>query len=168
MKPLQSLIFAMLTIGTTALSQGIKSEIKLPVMNITSKGTVSQTVDTVFGQMFPKETQSTWFKINKTYIADFITHDISRQKLFTRTGSLKYEITYMRDDMVPGDIVSLISMAYDSYLITSGARVVRAGQELWLINLEGPCGYVIVRAEEGDLTEVVRVFKSAKNDQATN
>jgi hypothetical protein len=168
MKKLCLLFWIVLALSRSAAGQDKRPQIVLPVINITSRGMIHGAIDSAFVKTFPKDVNLPWFKLNKKFLEQFIAHDIDRDNSFKKSGSIKYSISYTNEEDLPGNMVSLIYMAYDSYEITNGARILRGGEELWIVNLEGACAVVLVFVQDGDLSEVHRIFKSPKNDKTAN
>ena len=69
----------------------------------------------------------------------------------------------MGESHIPKKILDLIRNYYDGYTITNAARIERADQIFWIINLEGARSYKVIRIdEEGQVEEVKYFLKSSE------
>ena len=121
----------------TLIAQDKDSVVTLPAVVITSPLKINEQLDRSFGDKFPDASNLVWKKLNKDYLARFIQIDVKHQVLFRKNGVMKYDIIYMSDSHIPKRIGDLISNAYDAYVVTNAARIYRAGQVFWIVNLEG-------------------------------
>ena len=130
---------------------------------ITSTVEINEKLDKSFSEKFPEANDVVWKKLNKDYLTRFIQIDVKHQALFRRNGTLKYDIIYMGESHIPKKIIDLIRNSYDGYTITNAARIDRAGQIFWIINLEGARSYKVIRIdEEGQMEEVKYFLKSSE------
>lgn len=147
-------------LSAASFSQDKDSIVTLPEVVITAEWMINEQVDRSFAAKFPKSYDIVWRRLNKDYLIKFIEVDLKHQSLFRKNGSLVYDIIYVNENHLPGKIVDLINHAYGDFNITSGVRIERAGQEFWIINLEGIRSYVVARVEDDDLSEVKRIRKN--------
>lgn len=160
MKNIVRLFVVSQLLSLQVFAQDRDSVVTLPEVVITAEWMVNEKIDRSFAANFPDAYDIVWRKLNKDYLTKFIQVDVKHQSLFRKNGSLKYDIIYMNASHLPKDIADLVTSAYNAYEIKHAARVERAGQVFWIINLEGIRSYVVVRAEDGDLSEVKRIEKS--------
>ena len=145
------------------IAQQKDSVVTLPEVVVTPDIKISEQVDRSFASKFPDANDITWKKLNKDYLTRFIQADVKHQALFRKNGVIKYDIIYLNESHIPKNIADLISGAYDAYSITNAARVDRAGQVFWIINLEGSRSYKVIRIDEGGEMEEVRHLIKASN-----
>ena len=140
------------------MAQHKDSIVTLPEVIVTSTLKINEQIDRSFAHKFPDAYDIVWKKMNKDYLTKFIQVDVKHQALFSKNGVLKYDIIYMGESHIPKRIADLVSNSYDSYNITNAARVDRAGQIFWIINLEGLSSYKVIRIDEDAEMEEVRHF----------
>jgi hypothetical protein len=159
MKKLMPIIFLQL-ISIAGFSQDKDSVVMLPEVVVTAGGLINEQIDRSFAARFPESYDIVWRKLNKDYLIKFIEIDIRHQSLFRKNGSLIYDIMYVNEDHLPKKVVDLVNNAYDDFKISNGARIERAGQEFWIVNLEGIRSYVVVRVEDNEINEVKKIKKN--------
>lgn len=142
----------------TLIAQDKDSVVTLPEVVITSPLKINEQLDRSFGNKFPDASNLVWMKLNKDYLARFIQIDVKHQVLFRKNGVMKYDIIYMSDSHIPKRIGDLISNAYDAYEVTNAARIYRAGQVFWIVNLEGKRSYKVIRIDDNDEIEEVKHY----------
>lgn len=155
-----SLLLVSLLLASASFAQQKDSVVTLPEVVITSPRSISKQLNQSFDKKFPDAYQARWSKLNKDYLAKFMQMDVKHQSLFRKNGSLKYDIIYMTESHLPKNIFDLVSRSYDDYNIQHAARVERAGQVFWMVNLEGIRSYVVARIDDNDISEVKRIEKS--------
>ena len=153
------IVFSLLWI----MSQGqiTDSVVTLPTVTITTQPMVNAALDRSFLKKFPHAEDVVWSRLDKDYLARFMQNDLKHQSLFKKNGFLRYDITYMPEPTLPFAMRQKIARAYDAYKIVHGARIRRADQDFWIVNLESLTTYVVLRVENGDLEEVRRMTKAA-------
>ena len=66
----------------------------------------------------------------------------------------------MGESHLPKTIAGKIADNYDAYTVTNAARINRAEQIFWIVNLEGARSYKVIRIDEnGELEEVKHYLK---------
>lgn len=126
----------------------------LPEVKVTASSKVTRDVSKSFKSTFPYATQEVWYKMDKNYLAKFLTGDQSNQALFDKYGSLIYHIRYGKEANLPDDIRDKIKADYKGYDITSVIFVTQEDRRLWLVNIENSSQYLVLRSEEGELQQV--------------
>jgi hypothetical protein len=149
----------LLAISFKGFSQDKDSVVMLPEVIITAEWMINEQIDKSFAARFPESYDIVWRRLNKDYLIKFIEVDLKHQSLFRKNGSLIYDIIYVNENHLPKKIVDLVARVYNDLKITNGARVERAGQEFWIINLEGIRSYVVVRVENDEVSEVKKIRK---------
>ena len=144
----------------SGFAQDKDSVVMLPEVVVTAQGLINEQIDRSFAARFPESYDIVWRKLNKDYLIKFIEIDIKHQSLFRKNGSLIYDIMYVNEDHLPDKIARLVNHAYSDFKITNGARIERAGQEFWIVNLEGIRSYVVVRVEDNEINEVKKIRKN--------
>ena len=142
----------------TLIAQEKDSVVTLPEVVVTSTLKINEQLNRSFDDKFPEASDLVWTKLNKDYLAKFIQIDVKHQVLFRKNGVMKYDITYMGDSHIPKRIADLISNAYDAYEVTNAARIDRAGQVFWIVNLEGKRSYKVIRIDDNDEMEEVKHY----------
>jgi hypothetical protein len=146
--------------GIPTMAQEKDSVTTLPEVVITSPLKISDELNKSFSGKFPEATDVVWRKLNKDYLTKFIQIDLRHQALFRKNGSLKYDIIYMGESHLPKMIADKINSHYDAYTVTNAARINRAEQIFWIINLEGVRSYKVIRIDEnGEMEEVKHYLK---------
>ena len=158
MKKLLPFIFIQL-LTTGGFSQDKDSIVTLPEVVITAEWMINEQIDKSFAARFPESYDIVWRKLNKDYLIKFIEVDLKHQSLFRKNGSMVYDIIYVNENHLPKKIVDLVNHAFSDFKITNGARIERAGQEFWIVNLEGIRSYIVVRIEDGEINEVKKIRK---------
>ena len=159
MKRIFPIIFLQM-LSYSGLAQDKDSVVMLPEVVVTAQGLINEQIDRSFAARFPESYDIVWRKLNKDYLIKFIEIDIKHQSLFRKNGSLIYDIMYVNEDHLPDKIARLVNHAYSDFKITNGARIERAGQEFWIVNLEGIRSYVVVRVEDNEINEVKKIRKN--------
>lgn len=160
MKNIIRVYVALQLISLHVSAQDKDSVVTLPEVVITAEWMVNEKIDRSFAVNFPDAYDIVWRKLNKDYLTKFIQVDVKHQSLFRKNGSIKYDIMYMGESHLPKDVADLVASAYNDYEIKHAARVERAGQVFWIINLEGKKFYLVVRVEQGNVSEVKRIERS--------
>lgn len=126
----------------------------LPPVTVTSSTNVSQKVAESFDKIFPLSYGDKWFKMNKNYLVKFMIRDQKNTALFKKSGALIYHISYGHEKDLPDDTRQLIKSQYVDLRITTAIHVDQGGRKIWVVNLEDPKKFIIVRVEDGELEEV--------------
>lgn len=153
------LIFILLLAKISGFSQDKDSVVTLPEVVITSEWMINEKIDRSFASRFPESYDIIWRKLNKDYLIKFIEVDLKHQSLYKKNGSLVYDIIYVNENHLPKKILDQVNRAYPDFTITNGARIERAGQEFWIVNLEGIKSYVVIRIDNEELSEVKKIIK---------
>jgi hypothetical protein len=159
MKRIFPIIFLQM-LSYAGFAQDKDSVVMLPEVVVTAQGLINEQIDRSFAARFPESYDIVWRKLNKDYLIKFIEIDLKHQSLFRKNGSLIYDIVYVNENHLPKKILDLVTQGYSDFKITNGARIERAGQEFWIVNLEGIRSYVVVRVEDGDINEVKKIRKN--------
>jgi hypothetical protein len=146
-------------LSAAGFSQDKDSVVTLPEVVITAEWMINEQIDRSFAARFPESYDIVWRKLNKDYLIKFIEVDLKHQSLFRKNGSLVYDIIYVNEGHLPNKIVDMVTNAYRDFDITNGARIERAGQEFWIVNLEGIRSYVVARIDDDEISEVKRIIK---------
>jgi hypothetical protein len=146
-------------LSAAGFSQDKDSVVTLPEVVITAEWMINEQIDRSFAARFPESYDIVWRKLNKDYLIKFIEVDLKHQSLFRKNGSLVYDIIYVNESHIPKKIVDVVTNAYRDFNITNGARIERAGQEFWIVNLEGIRSYVVARIDDDEISEVKRIIK---------
>jgi hypothetical protein len=156
------LLFATISLFSAHLSiaQDRDSIVTLPEVIVTSSHMVNEAVDKAFLKKFSNAEDIVWSRLNKDYLARFIESDLKHQALFQKNGRLSYDIAYMGESRMPEKLAEKIRQSYPTYKIKNAARVVRANQQLWIVNIESLRSYMVLRAEDDDLEEIKHIVKS--------
>jgi hypothetical protein len=147
-------------ISFAGFSQDRDSIVTLPEVVITAEWMINEQIDKSFAARFPESYDIVWRKLNKDYLVKFIEVDLKHQSLFRKNGSIIYDIIYVSESHLPKKIADMVNNAYSDFNITNGARIERAGQEFWIINLEGIRAYVVVRVENEEISVVKKIIKN--------
>lgn len=160
MKKLLFLLFAIMQLGSL-IAQEKDSVVTLPEVIVTSPVDIGTQVDKSFAAQFPDATDVVWRRLNKDYLTKFMQADVKHQALFKKNGVMKYDIVYMGESHIPKQIADKVKNAYGAYSITNVARIDRARQAFWIINLEGIKNYKVIRMDEGGDMEEVKHYEKA-------
>jgi hypothetical protein len=146
--------------GASQLSNQEKDLVtNLPKFAASSRILVNNEIDKALREEFRGTHNLTWYEINKCYLLKFTENDIKHQTLFTKKGSIKYDISYGDEEFLPKYIRSKIMDVYDEYNITKATNIKEAGHCIWVINLENLKYFVLVRMEEDEMEEVQKLKK---------
>lgn len=132
----------------------------LPPVTVTTTSNVNKAVSKSFQSAFKDATNTQWYKVNRNYLATFITNDQKNRALFQKNGYLIYHITYGKENNMPDDVRKLVKSNYVDYNITSAINVQESGRNIWVVNLETDKKLILARVEDGALEEVGNYDKS--------
>ena len=148
-------------IGALQLSAKEKKAMTtLPSVTVTSATLVNKEIDKAFKKAFPDAQLLDWVEVNKMYLVKFIENDMRHRALFTKKGSMKYDISYGDKKNLSDDLYRKVLENYNEYDITKVANVKEAGRNIWVINLENLKHLLLVRFENGELEETYRLNKN--------
>lgn len=134
----------------------------LPPVTVTSKTTtalVNSKVVKAFKGAFKDAENPQWFKLNKDFLVNFIMNQQQNSALFRKNGFIVYHLSFGGEKNLPRNVRRIIKPNYYDYSITKVVKVNEADRNIWVINLEGPKNFVIVRVENEELEEVQNVKK---------
>ena len=151
---------ASLLFGSTLSAQKKDSIVTLPTVTVTSGTKVTAEVDKAFKKTFPDARNLKWYKLDKDYLAKFITEDMKHNALFKKNGQMKYDISFGYENNLPGEIRDRVQSAYGDYKITKAVNVKFSDRNVWVINLEGMKHYIMVQVEGDEMEEVQKITKS--------
>lgn len=134
----------------------------LPDVTVTATTNVSKKVAEVFNATFKDAQDVQWSKLNKDFLAQFITADLNNRVLFHKNGEIVYHLKYGHENNLPQEVRKLVKSQYDyvDFNITSAINVLEDKRNIWVVNLEDNKKYVIVRVEDGEIEEVSNLNKS--------
>jgi hypothetical protein len=133
----------------------------LPPVVITATNTkVPEKVWQNFKDYFANAESPKWYEMNKKYLVEYMTDEDINRALFTKRGSLVYNISYGYEKNLPDDIRVAIKGSYLEYDVTRAIMVSEADRIIWVVNLESKENLVMVRCENGEMEEVQKVHKS--------
>lgn len=132
----------------------------LPTITVTSGTVVNKEISKAFKKTFPNAQNLKWYELDKMYMIKFIENDMRHQALFTKKGYMKYDISFGSEKHLSYDMLKKIQTTYDEYNITRVANVKEAGRDIWVINLENPRHFLLVRFEEDQMEEVEKYNKN--------
>jgi len=112
-----------------------------------------------FADYFTGAYNSRFFRLNRDYLAKFILNNQENRALFTKRGSLVYNIAYGYERNLPEDLRRQVKTSYLDYEITRAIKVTEANRVIWVLNLETKKKLIIVRLEDGDLEEAEQLDK---------
>lgn len=153
MKTLRQILAAMLLcmLGGSLSAQEIKT---LPPVTVTSSANVPQRVAESFDKAFPTSYNDRWFKADRNYLVKFMVEDQKNTALFRKNGSLVYHLGYGFEKDLPTDVRKHVKSQYVDFKITTAIKVEQGNRLIWVINLEDPKKFIVVRYEDGELEEV--------------
>ena len=137
-----------------------QEEKELPPVTVTATTNIDKAVTTSFKESFKDAYNTQWYKVNKRYLAEFMTADQKNKALLQKDGYIIYHIKYGHENNLPDDIRKLVKSNYVDYNITSAINVNQDKRNIWVINVEDEKKLILVRVEEGDLEEVGNYDKS--------
>ena len=152
----RSIIFYVLLLLFLIIGYGISAqEIKtLPEVKVISSVKVPDKVTEAFKGDFQKAVGMKWFRLNRDFLVKFIQDDMKHNALYQKNGYLRYDISYGNESNLPEDIRIAVKSNYKEYDITHAINVKEDNRNIWVVNLEKPNRFVIVRWEEGEVEEV--------------
>lgn len=149
--------FSLMLLANGAFAQ---QEQTLPPVTVTTTTNVTKAVTKSFEESFKDATNTQWYKLNKKYMADFMTKDQQNRALFEKNGAIVYHLTYGFEKDLPDDVRKLVKSNYVDYNITRAINVQQENRNIWVINIEDSKKIILVRVEEGGLEEVGNYDKS--------
>ncbi len=123
---------------------------------VTASTVVSKEINAAFLKAFPNAVDFRWYQLNKDYLVKFIQNDMKHNALFTKNGSMIYDISYGFENNLPGDVKQKLKDGYNEFKITNTANVKQAGRNIWVVNLEDKKHLVIIQFEDDEMEEVGR------------
>jgi hypothetical protein len=140
--------------------------IVLPDVTVTTSTNVSKKVSGIFKATFKDAESVHWGKLNKDFLAEFITADINNRVLFHKNGKIVYHIKYGHEKNLPPKVRSLVKSQYDyvQFNIINAINVLQDKRDIWVVNLEDSKKYLVVMVEDGELEEVSNVAKKLVSD----
>ena len=148
-----------LAVNTTSAQDTIVIK-TLPSVTITAATMrVPEKVWKNFASYFTGAYNSRFFKLNKDYLAKFILYNEENRALFTKQGTLIYNISYGYEKNLPEDLLKQVKMSYYDYAITRAIKITQSERVIWIINLENQKNLLIIQIEDGELQEVQQLNK---------
>jgi hypothetical protein len=132
----------------------------LPTVTVTSGTVVNKQIDKAFRKEFPAALDLSWYEINKLYIVRFFENDMKHHALFTKTGAMKYDVSFGTEKNLPEIMHKKVKNEYDEYNITKVTNIKQAGRNIWVINLDNLKHIALVRMEEDEMELVQKYDKS--------
>ena len=71
-----------------------------------------------------------------------------------------YSINYCSENNCRSDIKKMITDKYETYTITSAAKVLQDNREIWIVKLADKFNYVTARLEDGEIEEIENFQKA--------
>lgn len=130
----------------------------LPVV-VYAKTNVTKVVNDAFYRYFPFAKETEWYRINKDYLAGFISQDMKNRALFNKNGRLEYHIRYGTENSLPAALRTQVQYVYEDYKVVKAVNVRQSNRDLWLVYLEGLKKRKIVRVDEEGVEEVASYDK---------
>lgn len=124
-----------------------------------TKAVVSEKVANSFNHFFKDATQPQWLEINKRFVVNFILDDQKNKAVFTKGGSLIYQLSYDAAKNLPDQIKKQIQETYQDFDITTAVKVKTGDDVIWLVNLESTKRILIVRATDEDMSVIDTIQK---------
>ena len=126
----------------------------------TPHATVTAKVNKAFERTFKNSSQQKWFRIHEKFLVKFIQNDQENSALFTKNGTLVYHICYGMEKNLPADVRSLVKSKYYDQTIMRIYKVSQNDRVIWVIGLEDAKDCVMVRVEDMEMEETLRLNKS--------
>jgi hypothetical protein len=136
------------------------SVVSLPTITVTATTQVTNELNDAFFKSFPDAINVNWYKMDKDYMVKFIENDMEHNSLYKKNGVMKYDISFGYAENLTGEHRQMVEDAYSDFKIIRAFHVLEGGRDIWVVNLEGMNGFVIVRIENSELEEVQRFNKS--------
>lgn len=126
----------------------------LPPVIVTAYSNVTQKVAESFDKTFPTSYDDKWFKADRNYLVKFLMNEQKNTALFRKSGALLYHISYGHEKDLPADTRKVIKSQYVDFNITAAVKVEQAGRTVWIVNIEDPKKFIVLRIEDGEMEEV--------------
>ena len=133
---------------------------ELPAITVSATTNVSAKVEKAFSKRFPRSSNMRWYQMDKNYLVKFIQDDQENKALFTKGGSLVYQIKYGEEKNLPTDVRSMIKSTYFDQSITRVLQVNQDRRNIWVVSMEDPKNYIWVRVEDNEMEETQRLLKA--------
>ena len=143
-----------LSFVSSAFSQDIKTLPAVTVEASTAIAAVNAQITKSFTADFKDAVGVKWYKLNKNYLATFITGDMNNSALYGKHGYLIYNIGYGQEKNLPKEVRGVIKSVYYDYKITSIIKVNQDAREVWIVNMQDDKKLIIARVEDGVMDEV--------------
>jgi hypothetical protein len=142
-----------LSLVSSAFAQKIKTLPAVTVEASTAVAAVNAKITKSFTADFKDAVGVKWYKLNKSYLATFISGDMNNSALYGKHGFLVYNIGYGVEQNLPKEVRAIIKPVYYDYKITSILKVNQDAREVWIVNMQDDKKLIIVRVEDGVMDE---------------
>ncbi|HTI61111.1 hypothetical protein [Mucilaginibacter sp.] len=153
-----SMAIVLLSVSAGAFAQVTRTD-TLPTVYITAKSVVAKKVSDAFKQQFKEAVGPRWFRINREYLVKFVSKDQKNHALYHNKGQLVYHISYGDKTGLPKAISDKVTSSYSDGKITTAINVHQDDRNIWVINVETPKLLILIREEDGEITEMERYQK---------
>jgi hypothetical protein len=143
-----------LSIVSSAFAQDIKTLPAVTVEASTAVAAVNAKITKSFTTDFKDAVGVKWYKLNKNYLATFISGDMDNRALYGKRGYLIYNIGYGKEKNLPKEVRGIVKSKYYDYKITNVFRVKQDDRKIWIVNMQDDKKLIIVRVEDGVMDEV--------------
>ena len=134
---------------------------ELPPVTVTpTTKEVPEKVWVNFREYFANAHDLKWYQLNKDYLVKFMLNEEQNRALFSKRGRLIYTISYGYEKSLPENLRKQVKSIYYDYDITRAIKVSEAGRQIWVVNVEDPKTFILVRLEDGEMEEVQKMNKS--------
>lgn len=142
-----------LSLVSSTFAQDIKTLPAVTVEASTAVAAVNAKLAKSFTAEFKDAVGIKWYKLNKNYLATFISGDMDNHALYRKNGFLIYNIGYGKEKNLPKEVRALVKSKYYDYKITSILKVNQDNREVWIVNMQGDKKLIIARVEDGVMDE---------------
>jgi hypothetical protein len=140
----------------SSFAQKVTRNDTLPTLIISPKSVVSQKVKDAFRRDFQGALNPRWYQVNQNYLVKFVRQDQKNNALYNKHGYIVYHIAYVNKNNLPQQIRDQIKEKYSNCKIITAMQVNQENRSMWMVNLKLRKQLILVREEDGELSEMER------------
>jgi hypothetical protein len=102
-----------------------------------------------------------WYKVDGKYLVKFTQEDRPHHVLYSKNGSLLYNITFGCEKCLPAQVKKVVAQNYYDYNIVGATNIQDHNRNVWEIKLEDNSKLVSIFVENEQIEEVSRYQKAS-------
>jgi hypothetical protein len=139
-------------LGNHSFAQQRESQTLSAVTVVTSN--IKPIVVKTFERSFKNAVNPVWYKVNGKFLVKFVNEERSHHALYSKNGSLIYNITFGCEKCLPSQVKKVVAQNYFDYNIVSATNIQDNNRNVWEIKLEDKSKLVSIFVENEQVEEV--------------